>query len=108
MAETSLIAAWLWPDRHRIAGQLLAMHAISPGDAVAYQPQTAKAAAEFERLRAHDIVREAIRGHYWLDWAAYNAETDARRAKAVPVAIAVCVAIAFAIMLLFFRDPLRP
>lgn len=103
MAETSLIAAWLWPDRHRIASQLLAMHAVSPTDAVTYVPQTAKAVAAFERLRAHGIVREAIRGHYWLDWAAYNAETDARRARAVPVVIAVCVVIPMFLMMFFYR-----
>lgn len=101
MAEESLIATWLWPDRRRIAGQLLAMHAISSTDAVAFKPQTPKEAAEFERMRAHGIVREAIRGHYWLDWPAYDAETDARRRKMVPVAIAVALVIAAALTLLY-------
>jgi hypothetical protein len=99
VAETSPLAVWLWPDRHRIAGHLLAMHAISPGDAVAYTPQTAKAAAEFDRLRARGIVREAIRGHYWLDWAAFNAETDARRSRLSMIAGFGALAIAGALML---------
>ncbi len=102
MADASPIAAWVWRDRYRIAGQLLAMHAVAPGHAVAFKPQTPKEATEFERMLAHRIVREAGRGQYWLDWPAYNAETEARRAKMVVPVIAVAVMIAL-LLTLFYR-----
>jgi hypothetical protein len=100
--ESNLIGARLWPDRYKIAGQLLAMHAISPGDAVTYTPQTPSAAVEFKRMQARGIVREAIRGHYWLDWAAYNAETAARENSVTLVAGLGALAIAAALMLFMY------
>lgn len=102
MAESSVIGAWLWPDRYKIAGQLLAMHAISAGDAVSYTPQTAKAAAAFAEMRARGIVREAIRRHYWLDWPAYNAETAARENRVTAIAGFGALAIAAALMLFMY------
>lgn len=102
MAEDSRLAVWLWRDRHRIAGSLLAMHAISAEDAVAYVPQSDGEKSEFARMRGAGIVREAIKGSYWLDRAAFEAETEARRRRAiVPVVLAVLAIVA--VLMLFYR-----
>jgi hypothetical protein len=87
--------------RKRIVAWFCAVHAIEPGEAAKYTPQRPVEAREFERMRAHGIVREARKGFYWVDLEALRADADARRRKLVPVVIAVCVAVAVALTLLY-------
>ncbi|MCW3848991.1 hypothetical protein OF829_17265 [Sphingomonas sp. LB-2] len=84
-----------------ITGHFMALHAISAGDAAAFVPRRPAVQREFDRMRAAGVVREAIKGHYWLDVPAYYADVQKRRSKMVPIVIAVSLAIAGAIMLLY-------
>ncbi|NML06030.1 hypothetical protein [Sphingomonas sp. G-3-2-10] len=88
--------------RRPVANHFLALHAIGPGDAVAFVPQNDGDRAQFEQMRAAGIIHEAIRGHYWLDLPKLKADEDARRTRLVPVAIVVAV-IAALVLTLFYR-----
>ena len=98
-AGDSVLVALIWKARHRVMGDFCAMHAISAEDAIAYQPRTPAEREAFDRMRARRIVREAIKGHYWLDHRAYQAETDAWRRRAIPITVFACVVIALALMI---------
>ena len=87
--------------RRRISAYLLAMHAISAEDAVAYSPTEADR-AEFERLVALNIVRQPIKGHYWIDRAALKAAEVSAEQRWVPGIILACLAAA-ALLVLFYR-----
>ncbi|MEZ0241952.1 MAG: hypothetical protein ACAH11_01145 [Sphingomonas sp.] len=86
--------------RRRISGYFLAMHAISAEDAVAYNPQDSER-AEFERLLALNIVRQPVKGHYWIDRAALKVAEEAAERRLVPGVILACLAAA-AILVLFY------
>lgn len=87
--------------RGRIAEAMLALHAISPEDAVEFAPEPRDAAA-FATLRAAGIVREVPGGRYWFDLVAYHLRDRARSRVATVAAFAVAVAVA-AGALLFYR-----
>lgn len=63
--------------RGRIAEAMLALHAISPEDAVDYTPEPGDR-REFERLRSAGIVRDAGDGRYWFNLIAYHLRERAR------------------------------
>lgn len=88
--------------RRPVTNHFLALHAIGPGDAVAYVPQDAGQRHQFDQMRGAGIVHEAIRGHYWLDLPALKADEDAKRARMVPVTIAVAV-LAALVLTFFYR-----
>lgn len=87
--------------RGRIAGALLALHAISPEDAVDI-PFEPRDAAAFAKLRAAGIVREVPGGRVWFDLVAYHLRDRARSRVATITAFIVAMAIA-AGALLFYR-----
>jgi len=86
--------------RRRISDYFWAMHAISAEDAVAYSPPPADR-AEFDRLRALNIIREPIKGHYWIDRAAFKAAEESATQRLVPGVILACLTAA-AILVLFY------
>lgn len=88
--------------RREITAHFLAFHAISPGDAVAFTPAKLVAQRQFEKMLASGAVKQASKGLYWLDVAAYHAEIEARRARLVPVVIVASLVIA-AVLLFFYR-----
>ena len=87
--------------RRRISAYLLAMHAISAEDAAAYTPGAGER-EEFERLLALGIVRQPIKGHYWIDRDALKAAERAAEQRLVPGVILACV-VAAVILVLFYR-----
>ena len=91
-----IIAALVTRARRRIAAHFFVHHATSAQDAVPFVPERPIARRQFERMQARGIVREAGRGRYWLDTAAYQANIERRRSILVPVVIAL------AVLLLFF------
>jgi len=93
------------PNFFRVRGPvpvaLAAQHAIAAEDAIAFTPAPGDARA-FERLRAAGVIREAGKGRYWLDLAAYHADSDARRRHLWPLALGGAVIVA-ALVVLFYR-----
>jgi hypothetical protein len=87
--------------RRRISAYFLAMHAISAEDATAYNPGTGER-AEFERLLALGIIRQPIKGHYWIDRAALKAAEVAAVQRLVPGVILACL-VGAALLVLFYR-----
>lgn len=87
--------------RRRISAYFLAMHAISAEDATAYSPQPAEK-AEFERLLALGIVRQPVKGHYWIDRDALKAAETAAEQRLVPGVILACL-VAAGLLLLLYR-----
>ena len=65
--------------RRKIAAYFLAVHGITPEDAVPFLPENGQQRRQFERMRKHGILKEAVPGSYWIDIAAYQAENDRRR-----------------------------
>ena len=96
------IAAMVMRARRRIAAHFFVHHATSAEDAVAFVPDRPIARRQLERMQARGIVREAGRGKYWLDTAAYQADIDRRRTILVPVVITTTVLIA-GLLLFFYR-----
>jgi hypothetical protein len=88
--------------RGSIAPQFLARHALSPVDAIPFQPANAREAKAFAAMRATGCVVESSPGHFHLDLPACHREEDRRRRKAVPRVILACVLVAVLAML-FYR-----
>ncbi len=80
--------------RRRIVAYLYAMHAISPEDAVSYQPQNSAERAELAAMRRRAIVRVAAEGQYWIDRGAYDADMLRRERRLLPLAVAMALAVA--------------
>lgn len=87
--------------RGRIATAMLALHAISPEDAVEFTPES-RDVREFDRLRAAGIVREVPGGRYWYDLVAYHLRDRARSRTAMIWTVGVAVTLA-ALATLFYR-----
>ena len=87
--------------QREITGHFMALHAIAPGDAVAFVPGRPAVQRQFDKMRASGVIREAIKGHYWLDVPGYYADIQSRRSRMVPIVIAVSLAIAGAITMLY-------
>ncbi|WP_404334236.1 hypothetical protein AB2M62_12705 [Sphingomonas sp. MMS12-HWE2-04] len=87
----SIVAGLVVRARRRIAAHFFVHHATSADDAVAYVPQSPIETRQFARMQSKGVVREAAAGRYWLDTAAFQAESDARRRRLVPIVIALCV-----------------
>jgi len=87
--------------RGRIATAMLALHALSPEDAVGFTPEP-REAREFDRLRAAGIVREVPGGRYWYDLVAYHVRDRARSRTAMAWTVAIAVTLA-ALLPLFYR-----
>jgi hypothetical protein len=94
-----VIAAAVNKARREITAHFMQMNAIAPGDAVAFVPERLIVRRQFEKMLAKGVVKQAGKGLYWLDIPAYNAETQSRRARLVPVVIVVALIIAAVITL---------
>jgi hypothetical protein len=66
-------------------------------------PQRRIERREFERMQARGVIRDAGSGKFWLDTAAYQAESDRRRRIMVPVVIVLAVVAALVISLVGYR-----
>lgn len=97
------IAAMVMRARRKIAGHFFVHHATAAEDAVAFVPQRPIMRRQFEQMQARGVIRDAGGGKYWLDTAAYQAESDRRRRRLVPIVILLCVAAAAVIMWAGYR-----
>lgn len=73
--------------RGRVAPELVARHALSPEDAVAFAPADAKVQRELARMVENGSVRIAAGGRMWFDMDAYEAAAAARERHMLPLAI---------------------
>lgn len=83
--------------RHRVRAHFAALHAITPGDAIEYNPPGARELREFTRLRRTGVIREVAPGHYWLDLDRMG--TAERKMSPVKVAVAVALSVVIAVVL---------
>src|SRR6188768_4331951 len=97
------IAAMIVRARRKIAAYFFVEHAVSAEEAVAYVPQRPIERREFARMQKRGVIRDAGGGKYWLDTAAYQADSDRRRRILVPVVIVLVVVAAVALMLAGYR-----
>jgi hypothetical protein len=98
----TIIAAMVARARRTITAHFFVHHAVSADEAVAYVPDRLIVRRQFERMQGKGIIREAGAGRYWLDTAALQADSDARRRRLIPIVL-VLVLIAAAIPLFFYR-----
>ena len=89
--------------RGPVAGRLLAMHAITPADAIAYTPKDRMTRWWLDHhLRTGTICRLPD-GRIHLDLHAHYARIEARSRRVVPLALVGAIAIA-GITVLFYQD----
>jgi len=96
-----IIAAAVNRARRQITAHFMALHAVAPGDAVGFVPARPIVRRQFDKMLAHGVVKEAGKGLYWLDIDAYNADTESRRARLVPIVIIVTVLFAGLMLFLY-------
>lgn len=87
--------------RRRIRAHFFALHAVTADEAVPFVPQRPIERRQFERMQRAGIIRQAGRGQYWFDLAAWRKDQDRTRAILVPLVIALCVLAAGLITLLY-------
>jgi hypothetical protein len=78
--------------RREIQHHFFAADAVRPDRAVAFDPANGFERRQFDRMRAHDIVREEKPGEYWLDVVAYDVALRARHRR-VRIALLVVIAL---------------
>ncbi|MBB5711532.1 hypothetical protein [Sphingomonas xinjiangensis] len=101
--QTAITTGLAGRTRRGIIAVLLAQHAITREDAVAFMPRTPAEQREFTRLRATGAIQDAGPNRYWLDRAALHADNEARRRVLIPLAI-VLLLVAAIIPLFFYKD----
>lgn len=94
-----IIAAAINRARRAITAHFMQMNAVAPGDAVAFVPDRLIVRRQFEKMLAKGVVKQAGPDRYWLDVPAYNADTQARRNRLVPIVIVVVLILAAVITL---------
>ena len=87
--------------RGAIAPVFVERGALSPADAIPFEPATPGEAKAFDKLRRTGAMR-ASGTNWWLDIVAYQADADARSRRAVPWLVIGSVVIA-AVAMLFYR-----
>jgi hypothetical protein len=76
------IPAHMLRVRGRVARAMIAVHALAPEQAVLFRPE-AFDEREFKHLVNIGVLRETIRGHFWLDLVAFHLREQSRaRARA--------------------------
>lgn len=95
------IAATVMRARRRIADHFFVQRAVTADSAVPYAPQRPMIRHQFERWLARGVIRQGAPGRYWLDIAAYQAESDRRRNIMVPVVVVLAVGLAVALTFLY-------
>jgi hypothetical protein len=94
------IAALILRARRKIVGHFFALHAVTAEEAVPFVPQSLVMRRQFEHLQALGVVRQAA-GGFWIDTVAYQADSERRRRRMVPIVILVALILA-AIPLFFY------
>ncbi len=87
--------------RYRVQAHFMALHALSPDDAIEYLPPGKLERKQFAKLLERGIVRAVAPGHYWIDLSRLDAHEEARRRKAVPLAIGGSILIVLTAMLFY-------
>ena len=80
--------------RGRVAPELVARHALSPDDAVAFAPADAKVGRELARLVGNGSVRLVAGGRVWFDMDAYEAAAAERTRQLLPLFIGLSLIVA--------------
>jgi 4-amino-4-deoxy-L-arabinose transferase-like glycosyltransferase len=96
---SAAIVAAIYKAEREITGHFMQMHAVAPGDAVAFVPGNRSVRNQLDRMLARGAIKQAGQGLYWLDIPAYNADRQRRRSRLVPIAILVAVIAALALTL---------
>ena len=89
-----IIAAAVNKARRDITAHFMQMNAVAPGDAVAFVPGKVIVQRQFDKMLARGVVKQAGKGLYWLDIPAYNADTQSRRNRLVPIVIVLVLILA--------------
>lgn len=87
--------------RHRVRAHFMALHAITPGDAIEYRPPGPRELKEFQTLVRAGVIRHTAPGHYWLDMDRLGAELKRRELNKVPIAIALSLLVAVGVLFLY-------
>jgi hypothetical protein len=85
-----------------IAPRFVDAHAVTPDDAIAFEPADAGEAKALAAMIADGSVRMPSAGRSYFDMDAYEAAAAARRAKSVPVMLIVALLIAV-VAVTFYR-----
>lgn len=85
-----------------VTGRFMAEQAVWAEDAIAYVPPGPAERAQFERMLARGVIKQAGQGRYWLDTAAYTADRGNRNVLAGTIAGALA-AIAAIVLMLSYR-----
>ena len=101
--QTAIASGLAERTRRGITAVLLAQHAVTPEDAVAFIPRSPHEEREFTRLRATGAIQDAGPDRYWLDRPALHADNEARRRVLIPLAI-ILLLVAAIIPLFFYKD----
>ncbi|MGC6401014.1 hypothetical protein ACNI3Q_10580 [Sphingomonas sp. FW199] len=87
--------------RHRVRAHFMALHAITPDDAIEYRPPGPRELKEFQTLVRAGVIRQTAPGHYWLDMDRLGAELKRRELNKVPIAIALSLLVAVGVLFLY-------
>ncbi len=90
--------------RGRIARAMIAAHALAPEQAISFKPDPSDA-REFAHLTNIGVLRETIRGHYWLDLVGLHLREQSRAGGRAFLYGMGAVVVAVAIMLLYKLVP---
>ncbi|MDF7774997.1 hypothetical protein P1X14_07055 [Sphingomonas sp. AOB5] len=97
------------PDQRAVTAYFMAQGAVLPGDAVLYSPAKPAEREQFELMVRSGVIKQAGQGgYYWLDIAAYNADSRSRQAKLGAAAALIAVILAVALMFLYQGGSLTP
>ncbi len=88
--------------RGPVAGRLLAVHAITPADAVDYVPSDRRTRWWLDHHLRTGTIRRLPDGRLYLDLHAHYAHVEKRSRRVVPLALVFAIAIA-GIAVLFYR-----
>ncbi|KQM65554.1 hypothetical protein ASE75_04655 [Sphingomonas sp. Leaf17] len=88
--------------RGPVAGRLLAVHAITPADAVPYTPPDRIARWWLDHHLRTGTIRRLPDGRIHLDLHAHYAHAEARSRRLTPIALVAAIAIA-GIAVMFYR-----
>lgn len=87
--------------RGRVAPELVARHALSPEDAVAFAPADPKVRRELARMVDNGSVRLVAGGRVWFDMDAYEAAGAERTRQWLPLFIGLSLMVAALAMYLY-------
>lgn len=86
--------------RGRVARAMIAAHALAPEQAVLYRPEPFDE-REFKHLVNIGVLRETIRGHFWLDLVAFHLRAQSRAGARAFIFGAGALFVGLAMLLLY-------